>query len=78
MDFSKALIIVVLSYAMRKLENMAPFLVFLWHYLTNLWQCHQALIPLAGGGLGLVRVGACVEATWRLPLRQAQTSARKR
>jgi hypothetical protein len=61
MDFSKALIIVVLSYAMRKLENMAPFLVFLWHYLTNLWQCHQALIPLAGG-VGLVRVGACVEA----------------
>jgi hypothetical protein len=52
MDFSKALMSVALSYATRKLENMAPFLVFLWHYLTNLWQCHQALIPLAGGGFG--------------------------
>ena len=33
----------VLSYAMRKLENMASFLAFLWHHLRNLWQWHQAL-----------------------------------
>ena len=46
MDFSKALMSMVLSYAM---ENMASFLAFLWH-LRNLWQWHQALIiPLAGG-----------------------------
>jgi hypothetical protein len=30
-------------------------------YLRNLWNSHQALIPL-GGGVGLVRVRACVEA----------------
>jgi len=41
MGISKALIIVVLSYAMRKLENTAPFLAFLW----------QALIPGASAGV---------------------------
>jgi len=49
MDFSKAFLSVVLSYAMRSLEFWAPKIVFFCSYLRNLWQCHQALIWLAGG-----------------------------
>ena len=53
MDFSKAFLSVVLSYAMRSLEFWAPKIVFFCSYLRNLWQCHQALIWLAGCGAGV-------------------------
>ena len=49
MNFSKKFFGVVLSYAMKSLEIWAPKIVLRWSYLRNLWNCHQALISLAGG-----------------------------